>query len=81
MIPQQDYYRVKVTPKSPKTQIKEILEDGTIKIALKAAPEKGQANSELIKFLSIKLALPENSITILAGKSERTKLIKVKWNQ
>lgn len=78
-IPKADYLRIKALPKSNKTEISEILSDGTIKIRLKAAPEKGRANEELIKFLSQELQIAQSQISILAGKSEQTKLIKINW--
>lgn len=55
--------------------------DDTIKIRVKAAPEKGKANAELLKFLSIKLALPQQNLSIISGKTEQLKLIKVKRNE
>ena len=82
-IPHQEYLRVKVIPKSAKTEISEIMEDSagekTVKIRLKAAPEKGRANAELLKFLSKELALPIENISILSGKTEQLKLLKIKW--
>lgn len=82
-IPRQEYLRVKVIPKSAKTEVVEIMEDSqgekTIKIRIKAAPEKGRANKELIKFLSSEFKLPEEKISILSGKTEQLKLLKIKW--
>ena len=80
-IPRNDYLRIKVIPKSAKTEISEILSDETIKIRIKAAPEKGKANDELIKFLSQELHIPREAISILAGKTEQIKLIKINWTK
>ena len=77
-IPQNGYLRVKVIPKSPKNEIIEIMEDETIKIRIKAPPEKGKANAELIKFLSKQLDIPKQNISIISGKAEQIKLIKCK---
>lgn len=81
-ITQQDYLRIKVLPKSPKNEIVEIMEDEsgeqTIKIRIKAAPEKGKANIELIKFLSKEMQIDKSRISIISGKSEQLKLIKIK---
>lgn len=49
------HLRIKVTTKQPKTEYVGALDDGTIKIRLKAVPEKGKANEELIRFLSKEL--------------------------
>lgn len=48
----------------------------TIKIRIKAVPEKGKANEELIKFLSKELSIPKDQITIISGKSTQLKLIR-----
>lgn len=48
----------------------------TIKIRIKAVPEKGKANEELIKFLSKELNIPKDQITIISGKSTQLKLVR-----
>lgn len=76
------YLRIKVIPKSNKNEIVETFTDAdgeeTIKIRIKAAPEKGKANAELIKFLSKEWGVPRAAIEIVSGKTERLKLIKLK---
>jgi uncharacterized protein len=72
-----DYLRVKVLPKSPKNEVVEIMDDDTIKIRIKAVPEKGKANKELVKFLAKELDLPKENIQIISGKSDSLKLIKI----
>lgn len=83
-IPKTDYLRVKVIPKSSKTEIVEFMEDRegekTLKIRLKAVPEKGKANAELIKFLSKTLNLDKTAISIISGKTDQIKLLKIKWS-
>lgn len=82
-IPKSEYLRIKVIPKSAKNEVVEIMEDQengqTIKIRIKAAPEKGKANAELTKFLSQELTIPKENITIISGKTDHLKLIKVKY--
>ncbi len=81
VIPKANYLRIKVIPKSPKSEIAEIMTDEsdeqTIKIRIKAAPEKGKANAELIKFLSKELNIPKSNISIISGKTDKLKLIKI----
>ena len=77
-LPSSGYLRIKVIPKSPKNEITEVMDDQTIKIRIKAIPEKGKANAELIKFLSGELQVPKSAISIISGKTEQLKLIKVK---
>jgi uncharacterized protein (TIGR00251 family) len=70
------YLRVRVVPKSSKTEFYEILDDDTWKIRVKAVPEKGKANAELVKYLSKLLGIPKGKISIISGQSDRTKLIR-----
>ena len=49
----------------------------TIKIRVKAAPERGKANEELIKFLSKELDVSTAQISIISGKTDRIKLIRI----
>lgn len=72
-----DYIRVKVIPKSPVTELTEVLDDGTWKIRLRAVPEKGKANQELIKFLAKETGVPKNCVSIVSGATDRTKLVKI----
>ncbi len=82
-LPKNEFLRVKVIPKSPKNEITEIMESDegvTVKVRIRAVPEKGKANAELIKFLSKESGVPKENISILSGKTEQLKLIKIKWN-
>lgn len=79
-----NYLRIKVIPKSSRNEIIEIMEeqseDGpqkTIKIRIKAVPEKGKANEELMKFLSENLNISKNNISIISGKNSQLKLVKI----
>jgi len=72
-----DYLRVKVLPKSAKNEVVDILDDDTIKIRIKAVPEKGKANKELVSFLAKELDLPKEKVQIISGKSDQLKLIKI----
>jgi uncharacterized protein (TIGR00251 family) len=68
---------VRVTPRASKNQIVGALSDGTIKIRITAAANEGQANDELVKFLSDVLGVPKSRIEIVAGETGRDKLISV----
>ena len=68
------YLRVKVIPKSTKTEIVEILDDETIKIRLNAAPEKGKANARVIELLSKHLNIPRYKIYLKSGHTSRDKI-------
>lgn len=68
---------VRVTPRATRNQIVGALHDGTIKIHIATAGEEGQANQELIEFLSGVLGVPKDQIEIVAGDMGRDKLISV----
>ena len=68
---------VRVTTRATKNQIMGALSDGTIKIHIAAAPVEGQANNELIEFLSGILGVSKNSIEVVAGDTGRDKLVSV----
>ena len=71
------YFRVKIIPKSAKDELAGEMADGTLKIRIKAAPVKGMANRELIRFLSELKGVPKESISIISGVADRIKLIKI----
>ena len=74
------YLQVKVIPKGRATEFVEKMEDGTYKIRLKAAPEKGKANEELIQFLATELQADKSEIRIISGHTDRNKLVRVPDN-
>lgn len=71
------YLRIKVLAGAGRTGIIEEMADGALKIAVAAAPEKGKANLELIKYLAKELGAAKSNIKIISGAGERLKLIKV----
>jgi hypothetical protein len=68
---------VRVTPRASRNKIAEVMSDGVVKIHLAAPPEDGEANAELLVFLSEILKVPKSSIEIVAGATGRDKLISV----
>ena len=69
--------RVKVIPKSSKTELAGYLPDGTWKVKVAAVPEKGKANRELIEFLAERLSVPKSRIHIVSGETSPLKRIRV----
>jgi uncharacterized protein (TIGR00251 family) len=67
---------VKVIPQSGK-QALQIDKSGQLKCYLKSPPEGGKANEELIKFMSKKLSITQDSFFILQGVTARKKLLKI----
>jgi uncharacterized protein (TIGR00251 family) len=69
--------RVKVTPRSPRSEIAGQLSDGTLKVRIAAPPERGKANQELIGVLAAHYGVPRDAISIVSGHGTRLKLVKI----
>jgi uncharacterized protein len=69
--------RVKVIPRSPKSEIAGTMTDGTLKIKITAPPEKGKANDALCAFLARHYGVPRAAVTIVSGHAAALKLVRV----
>ena len=69
--------KVKVITNAQKTEIIWELEDWTIKLKVRAIPEKWKANSEIIEYFSKILNLNKIKIEIISGKTSKIKLLKI----
>jgi uncharacterized protein len=67
---------VKVIPKSSQSAIVG-WEGNTLKIRLKAVPEKGEANDELIAFLAKTLHTAKSNIILTHGQTSRVKRLRI----
>jgi uncharacterized protein (TIGR00251 family) len=67
---------IKVLPSSSKDCIAGWLSD-TLKIKVKAPPEKGKANQSVIKVIENHLNLAKNSIEITSGFTSSKKIINI----
>ncbi|NGX48898.1 MAG: hypothetical protein K940chlam5_00492 [Candidatus Anoxychlamydiales bacterium] len=68
--------KVKIIPKSKINQIIGFEED-TLKIRIKASPEKGKANKELIRFIAKSLHIAQSRISIISGHTSRLKKLQI----
>jgi uncharacterized protein (TIGR00251 family) len=69
--------RVKVIPRSAKTELAGEMADGTWKVKVAAPPEKGKANQALVAFLAKHFKIPPAAVTIVSGQSAALKLIRI----
>ncbi|MGZ4833948.1 MAG: DUF167 domain-containing protein [Terriglobales bacterium] len=69
-------FQVKVHPRAKKNAISGEVGDA-LKLALTAPPVEGRANQACIEFLAEVLNVPRSSVTIAAGESSRSKVIRV----
>ena len=68
--------QIKVIPSSSKDCIAGWLDD-TLKLKVKAPPDKGKANKAVIKVLEKILELPKGSVTISSGTTSSRKTIEI----
>jgi len=69
--------RVKVIPRSAKTEYAGEMSDGTLKVKIAAPPEKGKANEALCSFLAGHFRVPKAAVSIVSGQSAALKLVKI----
>ena len=65
---------VKVQPRSSRPGVEET-GPGEFKVRVKAAPDKGRANAEVIELLAEHFDVPPSRIKIVRGEIARTKTI------
>ncbi len=66
---------IKVVPSSGRIGCK--LEGPRLKCYLKAAPEKGKANNELVRYMAKKLGLKWAQVVIVSGATSKLKRLKI----
>ena len=66
---------VKVIPKSSRNEVVGFLEDGTMKLKITAAPEKGKANAEICDFLAKQFGVAKRQVAIVRGETSHLKQI------
>jgi uncharacterized protein (TIGR00251 family) len=69
--------RVKVIPRSPRSEIVGELADGTLKVRIAAAPERGRANEALIVLLAAKFGVARDAVEIVSGHTAGLKLVRI----
>ena len=67
---------VRAAPNSSKNQIVDVIE-GALKIKLKAPPVDGEANEELIRFISKWLKVAKSDIILQKGSTSKNKKLLV----
>ncbi|MCZ4298452.1 DUF167 family protein [Henriciella marina] len=68
---------VRVTPNASADRIEELTYDAdgrpSLKIRVRAVPEKGKANGAVEKLLAKALGLPKSAVKVVTGQTSRTK--------
>lgn len=68
---------VRVTPRARRTEIGEVMQDGTLRIRVQAPPAEGKANRALIEFLAQMLGVRKDRIQIVAGGRGLDKIVSI----
>jgi uncharacterized protein len=68
---------IRVRPHAARSQLMDILEDGSLKVAVAAPTEDGRANTALVKLLAELFDIPVSSVSILSGANARIKLVRL----
>lgn len=69
-------FSIQVIPRASKCEISGVTGDA-LKIRLTAPPVEGKANEECLRFLSARLDLARNRLSIVGGQTSRKKVIQV----
>lgn len=72
---------VRVRPGAARTELKAVLSDGSVKVDVAAAPEEGEANSKLCRYLAEIFTVPKDHVEILSGATARVKLVRISMNR
>jgi len=67
---------VKVIPRAGKNEVEKI-SNAEYKVRVTAVPERGKANKAVIEALAKYFEVPKSSVSIVGGKSTRTKIIDI----
>jgi uncharacterized protein (TIGR00251 family) len=68
---------LKVIPKSSRNEIVGILEDGSLKLKITAAPEKGKANAGVCELLAREFGVSRSGVAIVRGETSPVKHVVV----
>ena len=68
---------IKAIPKSSRDEIVGVLEDGTLKVKITAAPEKGKANAAICELLANAFGVPKRNVSVTRGETSHLKQVVV----
>lgn len=66
---------VRATPKAARNRI--VVEEGTLKIYVTAAPENGKANAAVQKLLAKSLGIAKSRLRLVRGATSRSKVFQI----
>ena len=66
---------IRVQPKASRNRI--VIQGGTVKVYVTAAPEKGRANKAVIEMIARRLGVAKRAVSIASGERSQAKLLEV----
>lgn len=73
-------FLIKVSPGADKSEWKEALADGILRLKIKEAPAKGKANEAVLVFLAAEFGVKKKGVNIRSGVGARIKRIQIRAN-
>jgi uncharacterized protein (TIGR00251 family) len=70
--------KVRVAPKSKRSEVAGFMADGTLKIRVQAPPERGKANAEVCALLAGELGIGRQQIQVVRGETSSSKHILIR---
>ncbi|MBT6253691.1 DUF167 domain-containing protein [Candidatus Uhrbacteria bacterium] len=70
--------KIKVIPGAQISEVVGEMADGTLKVRIHAAPEKGKANVELVKVLAEHYGVRKSEVDVVRGHTSRQKVVEIK---
>ena len=68
--------KVRVQPRSGRNAI-EVAGDGTVRVRVTAAPDRGKANEAAVELLAKRLRVPKSTVRIVRGHRARDKTFEI----
>jgi uncharacterized protein len=68
---------VKTIPRAHVAEVSELMANGTLKIKVTAAPERGKANDEVCAVLAGYLGVPKRGAEVILGHTSRHKRVRI----
>lgn len=66
---------VKVIPKSSRNEVAGLLPDGSLKLKVSAAPERGKANAAVCELLAREFGVSRSDVKIVRGETAQVKQV------
>jgi len=69
-------FDVLATPGSSVSKVRNV-HGNALKVAVRAAPERGKANDEIVEVLAAFFSVPRGTVAILSGETSRNKRVRI----